>query len=71
MAKRIVHEKHIQKTGNLLRTVMIWSGVLLALAAGLLLYFTDGNERVVLALIIVGMLAYGFALHDFDVDDDD
>lgn len=71
MAHKVLHEKHVQKTGNLLRTVLIWSGLLLAVVAGALLFFTEGNERVVLALVITGMIAFGFALHDFDLDDDD
>ncbi len=71
MAHKVVHERHVQKTGNILRTVLIWAGFLLAFLAGVVLLFTDGNQRVALVMVIVGMLAYGFALRDFDVDDDD
>lgn len=71
MARKIRHESTVQKTGNILRTVLIWSGFTLAVLAGMLLAVAPGNERVSLALVIAGMLAYGFALHDFDTDDDD
>ncbi len=71
MAKKIHHDVHVQKTGNILRTVLIWAGFLLAMVAGLMLVFEPGNERVALAMVVGGMLAYGFALRDFDVDDDD
>lgn len=71
MVKRQRHEHSVQKTGNILRTVLIWAGFLLAMVAGLILVFEPGNERVALALVVAGMLSYGFALRDFDVDDDD
>ena len=71
MTKKHRHEAHVQKTGNILRTVLIWAGFILAVLAGVLLVVDRGNERVALALIIAGMLSYGFALHDFDTDDDD
>lgn len=71
MTRKISQEVHAQKTGNILRTVLIWFGFVAAVIAGLLLVFTQGNEKVELALVIVGMFLYGFALHDFDVDDDD
>lgn len=71
MVKKLRHEHHVQKSGNILRTVLVWAGFLLAVLAGVLLIVDRGNEPVALALIIAGMLAYGFSLHDFDVDDDD
>lgn len=70
MKKRIA-EPVVRRTGNIMRTVLIWLGFLAAVIAGLLLVATSGNERIELALIILGMLFYGFALRDFDVDDDD
>jgi len=71
MAHKALHEKHVQKTGNILRSVLIWAGFLLAAAAGLTLLLTSGYERVELALVIGAVLCYGFALRDFDIDDDD
>lgn len=71
MAKKIRQVHHVQKTGNILRSVLIWLGFASAIIAGLLLMFTEGNEKVELALVIFGMFFYGFALRDFDVDDDD
>ena len=71
MVKKIVHEKHIQKTGNILRSVMIWVGFLFAMAAGLIVLLSSGNERVALALVIAAVFVYGFVLRDLDIDDDD
>ena len=40
-------------------------------AAGLVEFFWPGNEKVVLFMLVAAGLAYGAALLDFDVDDDD
>ena len=71
MAKKIRHERIVQKTGNNLRTMLIWIGAGLALLGGFILLLSQGNERVVLALLVVTAVVYGFVLRDFDVDDDD
>lgn len=71
MAKKIRHERSVQKTGNILRTMLIWIGAGLALLGGFILLLSQGNERVVLALLVVTAVVYGFVLRDFDVDDDD
>ena len=71
MAKKIRHERSVQKTGNILRTMLIWIGAGLALLGGFVLLLSQGNERVVLALLVVTAVVYGFVLRDFDVDDDD
>jgi hypothetical protein len=71
MAKKRIAEPTVRRTGNILRTVLIWIGAALALLAGLILMVSQGNERVVLGLLIVAVVVYGFVLRDFDVDDDD
>jgi hypothetical protein len=71
MAKKPRYERHVQKTGNALRTFLIWAGIVLVLVAALIEYFWPGNERVVLYVLMVVGLAYGAALLDFDTDDDD
>ena len=71
MAKKIRHERSVQKTGNILRTMLIWIGAGLAVLGGFILLLSQGNERVVLALLVVTAVVYGFVLRDFDVDDDD
>ncbi|MBP6037834.1 MAG: hypothetical protein KA604_00660 [Candidatus Saccharimonas sp.] len=71
MARKINHERHVQKTGNILRTVLIWAGFLLGAIAGLIVLLSQGNERIALAMVIGSVLVYGFALRDFDIDDDD
>ena len=71
MAKKRIAEPTVRRTGNILRTVLIWIGAALALLAGLILMVSQGNERVVLRLLVVAIVVYGFVLRDFDVDDDD
>jgi hypothetical protein len=71
MAKKRIAEPTVRRTGNILRTVLIWIGAALALLAGLILMVSQGNERVVLGLLVVAIVVYGFVLRDFDVDDDD
>ena len=71
MPKRRVHEQAVQKTGNVLRTVMIWSGLALALVAAVLVMTGLITERVGFYLLVATAVAYGFALFDFDVDDVD
>lgn len=71
MARKVVQAKHIQKTGNVLRTFLIWAGIVLVLVAGAVEFFWPGNEKVVLYVLMVVGLVYGAALLDFDVDDDD
>jgi hypothetical protein len=39
--------------------------------AGLIVLLSQGNERIALAMVIGSVLVYGFALRDFDIDDDD
>jgi UPF0716 family protein affecting phage T7 exclusion len=70
MVKR-VHERITQKTGNMLRTILIWVGALLALAAGLLLMGGVVSEKVAVYFLVATAIVYGFVLLDFDVDDDD
>ena len=71
MIKKQRHEAHVQKSGNIVRTVAIWLGLLLAIVALGTLLFVDGSEKAVVGMVLVGMVAYGFSLLDFDVDDDD
>lgn len=71
MARKVVQAKHIQKAGNVLRTFLIWGGIVVVLAAGLVEFFWPGNEKIVLFMLVAVGLAYGAALLDFDVDDDD
>ena len=70
MAKR-VHERTTQKTGNILRTILIWTGGLLAAAAGTCLLSGLVSEKVALYMFVATAVVYGFVLLDFDVDDDD
>jgi len=71
MARNTRQQGHVRKTGNILRTILIWSGIVTLVAAGMTLYFWPGNERVVLYMLITIGVVYGLALLDFDVDDDD
>ncbi len=71
MARKVIEQPHVRKTGNILRTFIIWAGLVLLIAAGLTEFFWPGNERIVTYLLIAVGIAYGLALLDFDVDDDD
>lgn len=71
MVKKQVQERHVQKTGNILRTVLIWVGLLVGITALLIEFLWPGNERAVLGMLAVVAVVYGMTLLDFDVDDDD
>ncbi len=71
MARKVVQAKHIQRTGNVLRTFLIWAGIVLLLVAGAIEYLYPGNEKIVIYILIAVGLCYGASLLDFDVDDDD
>lgn len=71
MARNQIADKSVRRTGNIMRTILIWVGVALAALGGLILFVSQGNERVVLGLLVLVAIVYGFVLHDFDIDDDD
>lgn len=71
MAKQPIVRRDVKKSGNFLRTILIWSGIVMAVAALALVMFWPGNEKVVTYLILVTLVAFGVVLLDFDVDDDD
>lgn len=71
MVKKYTHERPVQKSGNFLRTLLIWLGILIGIATFVVEYVWPGNEKVVLYLFAVLAVVYGVVLLDFDVDDDD
>ncbi|MFZ1258493.1 MAG: hypothetical protein WAQ25_03425 [Candidatus Saccharimonas sp.] len=71
MAYKRSHSRPVQKTGNILRTCLIWFGMLTTIVAVALLMLGYISERVAWYMGAVTLLAYGMTLLDFDVDDDD
>lgn len=71
MVKKQVHVRQVQKTGNLLRSFLIWAGIAITILTAALLMGDVISDRVALYMIAVVLVAFGFSLVDFDVDDDD
>lgn len=71
MVKKVLHKKPVQASGNIVRTVLIVIGMLSALMASVLVMSSVISEKVGFYMLVVTALAFGFALLDFDVDDDD
>lgn len=71
MVKKVLHEKPVQKSGNIVRTILIVVGMVSALLASFLVMSGIVSERVGFYMLVATALAFGFALLDFDVDDDD
>ena len=71
MVKKVLHNQPVQKSGNIVRTILIASGMLIAVLAAILVMVGVVSERVGFYLLVVTLIAFGFALLDFDVDDDD
>ena len=71
MVKKQVHVRQVQKTGNLLRSFLIWAGIAITILTAALLMGDVISDRVALYMMAVVLVAFGFSLVDFDVDDDD
>jgi len=71
MVKKQVHVRQVQKTGNLLRSFLIWAGIAITILTAALLMGDVISDRVALYMIAVVLVAFGVSLVDFDVDDDD
>ena len=71
MVKKQVHVRQVQKTGNLLRSFLIWAGIAITILTAALLMGNVISDRVALYMMAVVLVAFGFSLVDFDVDDDD
>lgn len=71
MVKKVLHSQPVQKSGNIVRTILIASGMVIAIFAAVLVMVDVVSERVGFYLVVVTLIAFGFALLDFDVDDDD
>ena len=71
MVKKQVHVRQVQKTGNLLRSFLIWAGIAMTILTAALLMGDVISDRVALYMMAVVLVAFGFSLVDFDVDDDD
>ncbi len=71
MVKKVLHEKPVQKSGNIVRTVLIVVGMVVALLAGFFVMSNVISEKVGFYMLVITALAFGFALLDFDTDDDD
>ncbi len=71
MVKKVLHEKPVQKSGNIVRTILIVVGMATAVLASLLVMSSVVSEKVGLHMLVATAVAFGFALLDFDVDDDD
>jgi energy-converting hydrogenase Eha subunit C len=71
VVKKVLHSQPVQKSGNIVRTVLIASGMVIAIFAAVLVMVDVVSERVGFYLVVVTLIAFGFALLDFDVDDDD
>ena len=71
MVKKQVHVRQVQKTGNLLRSFLIWVGIAITILTAALLMGDVISDRVALYMIAVVLVAFGVSLVDFDVDDDD
>lgn len=71
MVKKQVHVRQVQKTGNLLRSFLIWAGIAITILTAAFLMGDVISDRVALYMMAVVLVAFGFSLVDFDVDDDD
>ena len=71
MVKKRVHVRQVQKTGNLLRSFLIWAGIATTVLSAALLMGDVISDRVALYMMAVVLVAFGVSLVDFDVDDDD
>lgn len=71
MVKKQVHVRQVQKTGNLLRSFLIWAGIAITILTVALLMGDVISDRVALYMMAVVLVAFGISLVDFDVDDDD
>ena len=71
MVKKQVHVRQVQKTGNLLRSFLIWAGIAITILTVALLMGDVISDRVALYMMAVVLVAFGVSLVDFDVDDDD
>ena len=71
MVKKQVHVRQVQKTGNLLRSFLIWAGIAITILTVAFLMGDVISDRVALYMMAVVLVAFGFSLVDFDVDDDD
>ena len=71
MVKKQVHVRQVQKTGNLLRSFLIWAGIAMTILTAALLMGDVISDRVALYMMAVVLVAFGVSLVDFDVDDDD
>lgn len=71
MVKKQVHVRQVQKTGNLLRSFLIWAGIAITMLTVALLMGDVISDRVALYMMAVVLVAFGISLVDFDVDDDD
>lgn len=71
MVKKQVHVRQVQKTGNLLRSFLIWAGIAVTILTVAFLMGDVISDRVALYMMAVVLVAFGISLVDFDVDDDD
>ena len=71
MVKKQVHVRQVQKTGNLLRSFLIWAGIAITILTVALLMGDVISDRVALYMMAVVLVAFGISLVDFDVDDAD
>ncbi len=71
MVKKQVHVRQVQKTGNLLRSFLIWAGIAITILTVAFLMGDIISDRVALYMMAVVLVAFGISLVDFDVDDDD
>lgn len=71
MVKKQVHVRQVQKTGNLLRSFLIWVGIAITILTVAFLMGDVISDRVALYMMAVVLVAFGISLVDFDVDDDD
>ncbi len=71
MAKKQLHVRQVQKTGNILRSFLIWAGIVTTVLAAMLLMSGAISERVAIYMMAAVLVSFGLALVDFDVDDDD
>ena len=71
MVKKQVHVRQVQKTGNLLRSFLIWAGIAITILTAALLMGDVISDRVALYMMAVVLVAFGVSLVDFDVDDYD
>lgn len=71
MVKKRLQRPPVQKSGNIVRTVLIWAGLLLVVVSAFLVMNGYISDRVAYYMAVAAMVAYGFVLLDLDVDVDD